>query len=106
MLPGVYGGGVDRPEKGDKPLVQWAAFDGNKSHTDANSDTEDGEGIFEKERERRTPESETQNDTNGKLEELFQGHVTDETEFVVGDVLGYGMLLDGHLWLILAHLRR
>ena len=41
-------------------------------------------------------DEETQNDTSGKPDELFQGHVADETEFVAGDVLRDRVLFDGH----------
>lgn len=89
-------GRVDGFDEGDEPLVHGTTFDGNKGNAGAETDGDGGQRIFEKEGQGKLIDEETQDDASGEPDELLEGHVADEAELVAGDVLGDGMLFDGH----------
>ena len=96
FFPDVLGGRVDGFDKGDEPFVHRTSFNGQKSDTGAEGDKKTSEGVFEKERQGKAVGDEPQNNSAGEPDELLDGHFADEAEFVTGDVLGNGVLFDGH----------
>jgi len=94
--PGVNCGLVDGANESDDPLVQGAALYGEKSHAGTQGDRDGSQRIFEEARQRGGVDHDTDDDAACQLKELEQGHVADEPKLVGSDVLGDGVLLDGH----------
>lgn len=69
-------------EKGKQPLGKGTVINGNKCHDDPHQDNQKNERIFKDSGNRQTVDDDSQNDTTGQLEELLEGHVSYQTEFV------------------------
>ena len=52
LLPIVKGWGIDRADKGDKPLFKWALLNGKKGKSSTKKDKKDDKRPFEKRRKR------------------------------------------------------
>lgn len=95
FTPNKAGGGINSPDKIDDPLIEGAVFQGEEGEAGAKEDREDDEGPLEDEDQIAGEKKIGEEQAEGELEELFERHVADQAELVLGDVLGDGVLLHG-----------
>lgn len=93
FLPDEAGGAVNDFNKIDSPLVEGAILEGKESEGEANEDGEESEGPLKNKNKIARIEEIGDEETSGQLEKLFERHVADEAELILGDVLGDGVLL-------------
>lgn len=97
FFPDIDGGLVDGADESQDPLIHGPAFNRNEGHAGAGSSGDGDEGPFEENREGEGIDDDSEDDAAGELEKLFESHVPDEAELILGDVLGNGVLLNGHI---------
>lgn len=103
-FPDILSRRVDGFDEGNNPDIEGASLDGNKGHGNAGDKKNKGEGIAKEKRNGRAVDEDRENNKNTKRSELANSHVTNEPETVVTDVLGYWVLLNGHVMSVLWHL--
>ncbi len=93
--PDELSGGVDGCEEDDDHAIQRAAVEREEGESAADDNGEENKGPFDEVGKGHGVEEKADTNAGTKLEELLDGHVADQVEFVGGDVLGDGVLLHG-----------
>ena len=74
-------------EKSKQPLSEGAVINGNEGHNDSYQNNKKNERVFEDSGDGQAINDDSQDNTSGQLEELLESHVSDQTEFVGGNIL-------------------
>jgi hypothetical protein len=91
--PNKTGGSIDYFNKIERPLIERAVLQGEEGEGETDKNRKKGERPFENENEIAGVKKIGNQETARQLQELFECHVSHETELVLGDVLGDGVLL-------------